>query len=133
MKMLMLVTVMVPWMVGAATMAKTDVYALETDAFLAARDGCVQTAQIVAIRRATAGETDDLKAVRICVKTRFQRGAPPSESTASGAESVARPVRAAAVSAAIPSVTLFIRVFSSFVSESRIQESEFRIQNMVDG
>ena len=69
MKMLMLVTVMVPWMVGAATMAKTDVHARETDAFLAARDGRVQTAQIAAIRRATAGETDDLKAVRTARNT----------------------------------------------------------------
>lgn len=69
MKMLMLVTVMVPWMVGAATMAKTDVHARETDAFLAARDGRVQAAQIAAIRRATAGETDDLKAVRTARNT----------------------------------------------------------------
>lgn len=69
MKMLMLVTVMVPWMVGAATMAKTDVHARETDAFLAARDGRVQAAQIAAIRRATAGEADDLKAVRTARNT----------------------------------------------------------------
>ena len=54
--------------VGAAT-AKADVYARETDAFLAARDGRVQTAQIAAIRRATAGETDDLKAVRTARNT----------------------------------------------------------------
>lgn len=48
--------------VGAAP-AKTDVYARETDTFLASRDGRVQAAQIAAIRRATAGETADLKAV----------------------------------------------------------------------
>lgn len=67
--MLMLVTVLVPWMGGAATTAKPDVYARETDAFLAARDGRVQAAQIAAIRRATAGETDDLKAVRTARNT----------------------------------------------------------------
>lgn len=40
-------------------------YTRETDAFLAARDGRVQAAQIAAIRRATAtGDLDDLKAVR---------------------------------------------------------------------
>ena len=59
---------MVLGVVGAAT-AKADVYARETDAFLAARDGRVQTAQIAAIRRATAGETDDLKAVRTARNT----------------------------------------------------------------
>ena len=69
MKRLMLVTVMVPWMVCAAATAAADVYARETDAFLAARDGRVQAAQIAAIRRATAGKTDDLKAVRTARNT----------------------------------------------------------------
>lgn len=67
--MLMLVTVMVPWMVCAAATAAADVYARETDAFLAARDGRVQAVQIAAIRRATAGKTDDLKAVRTARNT----------------------------------------------------------------
>ena len=39
-------------------------YAQEADAFLAARDPKVQPAQIAAIRSATDGETDDLRAVR---------------------------------------------------------------------
>ncbi len=69
MKMLMVATMMTSWTVGAATAAKTDVYARETDAFLAARDGRVQAAQIAAIRRATAGETDDLTAVRTARNT----------------------------------------------------------------
>ena len=68
MKILMVAMVMVPWM-ACATAAATDVYARETDAFLAARDGRVQAAQIAAIRRATAGEADDLKAVRTARNT----------------------------------------------------------------
>lgn len=39
-------------------------YARETKAFLAARDKTVQPRQIAAIRKATAGETNDLQAVR---------------------------------------------------------------------
>lgn len=49
---------------AAGTAQGTGVYARETESFLAARDKSVQPRQIAAIRKATAGETDDLQAVR---------------------------------------------------------------------
>ena len=48
----------------AATGQELGVYAREAEAFLAARDKTVQPRQIAAIRKATQGETNDLRAVR---------------------------------------------------------------------
>ena len=68
MKKLMLIVGLVPWMAGA-TMPQVDVYAQEAAAFLAVRDRRVQATQIAAIRRATSGETNNLKAVRTARNT----------------------------------------------------------------